>query len=806
MTAPPPTPANTASSSRRSRLFRKYVLLLVGLVAGALLISGGFSLYFLYQHEKNALANIQHEKAIAAASTIRQFIEEIESQIGWTTQLSLLPGTIGTEQRRLDYFRLLRQAPAITEIAFLDGDGKEQLRVSRLAMDAVGSQTDYSHTESFRVAQETGVYYGSVYFRKESEPYMTLAVRGSTRQGDVTVTEINLKFIRDSIVEIRVGSAGYAYVIDAHNRLVAHPDLALVLRQTDLSDIPQVQAARVQPDATQPTVAQPDKAMMTTSLEGREVLSAHATVSPMNWQVFVETPLSAAFAPLYTTLLWNVGLLLLGLLFAVCASLFLARNLVIPIQALQNGAARLGAGDLSSRIDIRSGDELQALAEYFNHMATQLQELYSELEQKVEERTRQLARSVKELETLGEVSQAVNSNLELDAVLSTIAAHAVTLAEADAGLFCAYDQHAEVFRIQAFHGMEDAIVEKLTQRPVRLGEGVLGAAGQRQSAVQIANLDQEADYTFYDIVRKPGYRALLAVPLLHENKLIGGLAIWRKTAGIFAPDTVNLVQTLANQSVLAIQNAKLFQEIEEKSRELELVSQHKSQFLANMSHELRTPLNAILGYTELITDEIYGPVPEKIREVLQRVEHNGRHLLGLINAVLDLSKIEAGQLTLTLDDYFPRELIYEAMTTVESLAAEKGLQLTAKLPEQLPTGRGDAARLRQVLLNLLGNAIKFTDQGEIKVSMTLDGEKFTITVIDTGPGIAPEQQAHIFEEFQQVDNSNTREKGGTGLGLAIAKKIIALHGGEIGVDSEPNQGSTFWFNVPVCVEQQQVAA
>ena len=546
--------------------------------------------------------------------------------------------------------------------------------------------------------------------------------------------------------------------------------------------------------------------MMATSLDGREVLIAYTGISPLNWQVFVETPLSAAFAPLYTTLLWNVGLLLLGLLIAVLASLFLARNLVIPIQALQNGAARLGAGDLSSRIDIRSGDELQALAEYFNHMAAQLQELYTGLERKVEERTRQLARSVKELETLGEVSQAVNSNLELDAVLSTIAAHAVTLAEADAGLFCAYDEHTQAFRIQAFHGMNDTIVEKLTQRPVRLDEGALGAAGQRRSAVQIVDLDQETDYAFYDIVRRPGYRALLAVPLLHENKLIGGLAIWRKTAGIFASETVNLVQTLANQSVLAIQNAKLFQEIEEKSYELELVSQHKSQFLANMSHELRTPLNAILGYTELIADEIYGPVPEKIHEVLERIEHNGRHLLGLINAVLDLSKIEAGQLTLTLDDYSPRELIYEAVTTVESLAAEKGLLITAELPEQLPTGRGDAARLKQVLLNLLGNAIKFTDQGEVKVSMTLDGDGFTIAVSDTGPGIPPEQQAHIFEEFQQVDNSITREKGGTGLGLAIARKIIALHGGEIGLESEPGRGSTFWFQVPVNVLQQQEAA
>ena len=247
-------------------------------------------------------------------------------------------------------------------------------------------------------------------------------------------------------------------------------------------------------------------------------------------------------------------------------------------------------------------------------------------------------------------------------------------------------------------------------------------------------------------------------------------------------------------------------ELDRLYHQLELVSQHKSQFLANMSHELRTPLNAILGYTELIADEIYGPVPEKIKEVLERVEHNGRHLLGLINAVLDLSKIEAGRLSLELNEYSLREVIFEAVTTVESLAAEKGLALQATLPDDIPLARGDAPRLKQVLLNLLGNAIKFTDTGEVKVLTRIDADRFTVAVSDTGPGIAPEQQAHIFEEFQQVDNSITREKGGSGLGLAIAKKIIELHGGEIGVESEPGRGSTFWFQVPINVLQQQEAA
>ena len=319
---------------------------------------------------------------------IRQFIEEIQTQIGWTTQLSLLPDAAGLEQRRIDYYRLLRQAPAITEIAFVDGSGKEQLRVSRLAMDVASSQADLSKEPAVRGAREAGAYYGPVYFRKESEPYMTVAVRGSGKKGDVTIAEINLKFIRDVISEIRVGQEGYAYVVDAEGRLVAHPDLALVLRQTDLSSLPQVAQARAAPATPE---AAPGPTALATGIDGRQMLTAHAAIAPLSWHVFVETPLSEAFAPLYTSLLWNAGLLLLGLAIAVLASLFLARNLVGPIRALQEGATRIGRGDLTSRIDVQTGDELQSLAEHFNLMAGQLQESYANLEGKVEERTRELA-------------------------------------------------------------------------------------------------------------------------------------------------------------------------------------------------------------------------------------------------------------------------------------------------------------------------------------------------------------------------------------------------------------------------------
>jgi signal transduction histidine kinase len=296
---------------------------------------------------------------------------------------------------------------------------------------------------------------------------------------------------------------------------------------------------------------------------------------------------------------------------------------------------------------------------------------------------------------------------------------------------------------------------------------------------------------------RAGYRALLAVPLLREGKVIGGLAVSRKRPGSFPPEIVELLQTFSAQSTLAIQNARLFREIEQKSRELQTASQHKSQFLANMSHELRTPLNAILGYTELIVDRIYGEVPQKISDVLERVQKSGRHLLGLINDVLDLSKIEAGQLTLGVSEYSFGDVVQAVVSAVESLAAEKKLRMTVDVAADLPIGQGDERRITQVLLNLVGNAIKFTEKGEVAVRVANSGGEFVVSVADTGPGIAEADRQKIFEEFQQVDSSPTRAKGGTGLGLAIARRIVEMHGGRIWVESTVGKGSTFFFSVPV---------
>jgi signal transduction histidine kinase len=325
-------------------------------------------------------------------------------------------------------------------------------------------------------------------------------------------------------------------------------------------------------------------------------------------------------------------------------------------------------------------------------------------------------------------------------------------------------------------------------------------ATQRRAPDQIADLQPTSRAN--ELVLGQGFHSRLVVPLLAGDQIVGALVVRRKAPGEFAAGTVELLQTFAAQSALAIQNARLFSEIGEKSRQLAVASQHKSQFLANMSHELRTPLNAILGYTELILDDLYGEVPEKMRSVLARVQTNGKHLLGLINDVLDLSKIEAGQLTLSLADYSVSEMVHSVIVAVEPLASGKKLALTSDLPPDLPHARGDERRIAQVLLNLVGNAIKFTDVGEVAVRASATNGSLTIAVRDTGPGIPEADQAKIFEEFQQADSSVTKKKGGTGLGLAISKRIIEMHGGKIGVESHLGEGSTFSITLPLIVDKQ----
>jgi len=798
-----------AASQHQGRLFRKYAVLFATLVGGVLLASTLIEIYFSYQENKTTLVRIEREKAVAAATTIEQFVKEIERQLHWSAQYIVDSPAEALEQRELDYLRLLRHVPAIAELSHMDSSGKEELKVSRLAMDEAGSQTDLSQEPKFIEAKSGKTYFSPVYFRNESQPYMTIATVGSEGDAGVTVAEVNLKLIWEVISQIKIGQAGYAYVVDSRGHLIAHPDISLVLQKRDLSSLPQVRAARM----SRPTPSgEQDKATIVRGLREEQVLSASAPIASLQWLVFVEQPVGEAFAPLHSDIVRSAVIVIVGLGLSILASLVLARKMVTPIRALETGAARIGAGDLGHRIEIRTGDELEALADQFNNTTAQLQESYSNLEQKVEARTRELRSALDELRALSEVGRAVSSTLDLQAVLTSIASHAVQLSITDAGAIYEFDEPTEEFYLRASHRMEQELVEALRANPIRLGSGTVGRSAATRAPVQVPDIlqEQEAGETQgRRALRQLGYRSLLAIPLLREKQIVGGLSVYRKQPGSFSDETVNFLQSFATQSVLAIQNARLFREIEDKGRQIEVANLHKSEFLANMSHELRTPLNAIIGYSEMLEEEAEDLGHNTFIPDLQKIHGAGKHLLSLINNILDLSKIEAGKMDLYLENFEITPMIQEVFATVKPLIDKNANTLQVRCADDLGTMRSDLTKVRQALFNLLSNASKFTQRGTITLRAGREnangGEWISFSVCDTGIGMTPEQTSKLFQAFTQADASTTRKYGGTGLGLAISRKFCQMMGGDITVESALGQGSTFTVRLPAESVEPKIA-
>jgi signal transduction histidine kinase len=413
-------------------------------------------------------------------------------------------------------------------------------------------------------------------------------------------------------------------------------------------------------------------------------------------------------------------------------------------------------------------------------------------------RTQELTQSVDTLTALGEVGQAISSTLDLQTVLRTIVARATQLADADAGVIYEYDEQREVFEPRATERLEDDIVQALVATPVRKGQGATGRLAEMREPIQVADVRAGGEQLpVRDALIRAGYRALLAVPLVREDHLIGGLTVFRKRPGEFAADIVDLLKTFATQSSLAIQNARLFREIAQKSRELEVASQHKSEFLASMSHELRTPLNAIIGFSDVLLQGMFGDTNEKQTEYLRDILSSGQHLLSLINDILDLSKIEAGRMELDLAAFDLPTAIDDALLLMRERAGRRGITLERHVDERVGEIRADQRKVKQVLLNLLSNAVKFTPEGgRIDVRVGLADGTAEISVTDTGIGIAPEDHDAVFEEFRQVGAADKKAEG-TGLGLALCRKFVELHGGRIWVTSQMGAGSTFTFTLPL---------
>ncbi len=545
-----------ARLAHRGRLFRKYLLLILTLVIGALLASGAISVYFSYQEIKAALSNLQHEKALGAASRIEQYVHTIEQQLAYAALPQLDASDV--ELRKIEFLKLLRQAPEVTDISQVDASGHEQIAVSRLGMDSINSGKDRSQEPAFRNPRRGKPWFGPVYFRKETEPYMTIAIRSGSDAGPVTVADVNLKFIWDVVSRIKIGEKGKAYVVDRNGFLVADPDIGLVLRKTDLSSLPHVKAAIGGQSAGA-------EAMLSKDLAGVAVLTSVAAIEPLGWYVFAEQPEAEVNEGLYASI-WRTGLLLLaGLVISAFAALALARGMVRPIRTLDEGARRIGAGELDQKIEIHTGDELEALADQFNRMTGQLRESYAGLERKVDERTRELQSSLEQQTAISEILRVISSSpTDVQPVLDAVAERAAHLCGTPFARVFLIDGDVLRPRAELWAGETQA---HIAVGPVPLRRtSIVGRAALDRETIHLQDVVPLLDTEFPDArpnVEITGQRASLAVPLMREGGAYGAILLYRLEPRPFSADQIALVETFARQAAIAIDNVRLFNETKE---------------------------------------------------------------------------------------------------------------------------------------------------------------------------------------------------------------------------------------------------
>jgi signal transduction histidine kinase/HAMP domain-containing protein len=789
------TSPEVLGSEQRSGIVRRYFFTFATLVGGSIILSMLLELGFRLVETRKELAAVNQQMAELAAVRIENYVEEIAQAIRVAASPRQLDNGRVTRDYAFNLRNLIKNEPSIRDVFAVGLDGGEQLRASRIAPSVPDTSADYSADRFFTTARSGKTYFGPVTFPSDSlEPRVLISVPIEAYAGHVSgvlAADVNVRYVWDVVQRIHIGKSGYAYVVSNDGILVAHPDLQQVLQHRDLSKLPQV-ARLGKPHSGNTGTG------VYSNLNDEPVLVSYQRIPSIGWTVMVERPLLEAYTPALISLGRTGGIILIACLLAVGAAVRLGRRVVKPIEVLRQGASRLEAGDLNARLHLDTGDEFEELAEDFNRMAARLQEAHSGLEYKVVERTKALEQSLNEVRALGETIQAVSASLDLQKVLQTIVIRATELSGSDGGLVYGVDEKTQAFRFHAGHLLRSEIRSALEATSATVHSSIIGHAGVTGNPQNIADTStvSSAAVPFNAVLIAEGYRSVLAVPIIQGDKLIGGLVLVRRIDGGYSNREVDLLRTFANGCSIAIEHARLFLEVGEKNTALQLASQHKSQFLANMSHELRTPMNAILGFTDLILDGIYGDLDERLHRPIEQLQANGQHLLGLINDVLDLARIEAGRLELNVSEYSVEEVLEALDATARPLAESKGLVFELSFENKIGCCYGDGKRLFQILLNIIGNAIKFTGRGGVELSaMGVDAEVH-YTIKDTGVGIAPDDLTSIFDEFGRGDPAVAREFAGTGLGLAISKRFVVMHGGRIWAESELNVGSTFHVVLP----------
>jgi GAF domain-containing protein/HAMP domain-containing protein len=530
-------------------LFAKYVFALVGLVIFVLAVNGALETWISYRATKTTLTDALREKAEATARRIEQSISELERQISWVTRASAR----SLEDHHADYVKLLNQVPPVNQLSLLDGNGRELLRLSRTTI-LVGSKADFSHDIRFTETVARGVTLAPAEFAG-SRPYMSIAMSHSGFNAGVTLADIDLRFLGDFLGDAQVGKAAFAYVVDPHGMVLASSAKGPEVGK-DLAKLPQVAAL----------IRDGEAKAAGDDIAGHSVLSASNAVPKLGWYVLFERPTALALAPIRDRLVRIALLIGIGLAVAIAAGTLLARRMLIPITALRTGARRLGAGDFSHRINVHTRDELKELPDQFNSMAGQLQETYSGLETKVEERTRDLARSINELKVLEEVGRAVASSLDLNAVLPTVAARALEITHADAVLIYGYGAAKHQFYLTEAIGIDKAA--EGAHLVIDESASVLGEAAAKGEPVAIPDLANAADHLLRDVAVSAGFHSVLVVPLVDQQGVLGSLVVLLREPGEFSDNLIGLMRTFAHQSVLAMRNAWLFSEVDQKGREL----------------------------------------------------------------------------------------------------------------------------------------------------------------------------------------------------------------------------------------------